>query len=57
MTDLIANPDCKLCSGTGTIKERRPDFWGMPAYEWVLCDCIDHNEAPLEGCCCEVERD
>jgi len=54
MTDLIANPDCVLCHGTGIIRERRPDYWGMPAYEWVMCDCIDHNEAPLEGCCCEV---
>ena len=43
MTDLLANPDCKLCYGTGTIRERRPDYWGMPSYEWVLCLCYDEG--------------
>ena len=41
MTDLLANPDCKLCHGTGMIRERRPDYWGMPAYEWITCDCYE----------------
>jgi len=36
------------------IKERRPDYWGMPAHEWVLCDCFEDNQAPYEGCLCEV---
>jgi len=44
VTDLIANPDCILCHGTGTIRERRPDYWGLPAYEYVLCDCIDDEK-------------
>jgi len=44
MTDLLANPDCKLCHGTGTIRERRPDYWGMPAYERIICDCYEPEE-------------
>ena len=43
MTDLIANPDCPMCKGTGTIREQRPDYWGMPAHEFVLCLCYDYG--------------
>jgi len=55
-TDMLPLPDCVLCGGTGLIKEQRPNYWGLAAYEWVICDCIDDNEAPLEGCCCEVKK-
>ena len=44
MTDLIANPDCLLCKGTGVIMERRPDYWGMPCSEFVMCDCFEEEE-------------
>ena len=44
MTDLIVNPDCQLCHGNGIIREQRPDYWGTPAHEYVMCDCFEEEE-------------
>lgn len=39
--DLLPLDDCPKCHGTGTYREYRGESWGMPAWEWVLCPCMD----------------
>ena len=38
---MQADPYCPMCHGDGIYREYRGEYWGMPAYEWAICLCVD----------------
>ena len=42
--DLIPLDDCKVCGGRGWYKEHRGEYFGMPSWETVHCDCWEERD-------------